>query len=269
LRRDRSAPEDHAAMDRDDLVRDALPVNQPYDGLVAEAYDVWLPPDGSYADRDLYRDLVAAGGGPALELGCGNGRLLVGYRTDGLPVEGVDSAADMLAICRAHCEAHGVDVTLHHADWVTLALGREYATLYNPASSFSLIPDDEDAHGALAAWRDHLAPGGRLALAMAVPGPGDEPPWRWYLRRSATRPSDGTTFMVHQAVHSHRDAQVTDTIDRHEVWDADGTLRTTYQRRHRLRWWTQEQLAELVRASGFVDVEPVGSERSYVLLARR
>src|SRR5512132_1859813 len=129
-------------MDLDDLVRDSLPVNQPYDGLVAQAYDVWLPPDGRYADRDLYRDLVREGDGPALELGCGNGRLLVGYLADGLDVEGVDSSADMLAICRGHAAAAGHEVTLHLADWRSLALGKTYATLYNPASSFSLLDDD-------------------------------------------------------------------------------------------------------------------------------
>ena len=32
-------------MDVDDRVRDALPVNAPYDGPVAQAYDCWLPPD--------------------------------------------------------------------------------------------------------------------------------------------------------------------------------------------------------------------------------
>src|SRR6478752_10117478 len=99
-------------MDLDERVRDALPVNQPYDGLVAEAYDVWLPPDGRYDDRDFYRDLIRKGDGPALELGCGNGRLLVGYLADGLDVEGVDSSADMLDICCFHAEAAGHDVAL-------------------------------------------------------------------------------------------------------------------------------------------------------------
>jgi SAM-dependent methyltransferase len=257
-------------VDRDDLVRDALPVNQPYDGLVAEAYDVWLPPEGNYADRDLYRALVRDGGGPALELGCGNGRLLIGYvADDGLDVEGTDSAIDMLAICREHGEARGVDVELHHADWVTLALGREYATLYNPASSFSLLDHEDDARRALRAWREHLVPGGQLAVSMSVPPPRDEPPWRWYLRRSGTRASDGTTFMVHQAVRAHRDAQVSSTIDRHEVWDPGGLLRTTYVRRHRLRWWTPDQLVALVRDAGFVDVDSDGPEHSFVVVARR
>src|SRR5262249_318182 len=120
-------------MDVGNRVRDDLPVNQPYDGLLAEAYDCWLPPAPASQDRYFYRDPIEGGGGRALELGCGNGRLLVGYRVAGLDVEGVDSSYDMLTICSEHARAAGVDVTLHLADWTTLALPRRYATIYNPA----------------------------------------------------------------------------------------------------------------------------------------
>jgi ubiquinone/menaquinone biosynthesis C-methylase UbiE len=213
---------------------------------------------------------VRDGGGPALELGCGNGRLLAGYVVDdGLDVEGVDSAADMLAICRRHCAAAGVDVTLHHADWVTLALDREYATLYNPAGSFSLIAGDGEAERALAAWYRHVAPGGQLVLGMSGPQPQQGAPWRWYLRRSATRASDGITFMVHQATRHDAAEQVTHSVDRHEVWGPDGVLRTTYLRRHLLRWWTPEQFVALVEGAGFVDVTTEGPELGYLLRARR
>lgn len=258
-------------MDQDDLVRDTLPVNQPYDGLVAQAYDVWLPPDGHYADRDLYRNLIREGDGPALELGCGNGRLLVGYLADGLDVEGVDSSADMLAICRGHAAAAGHAVTLHHADWTSLALGRTYATLYNPAGSFSLLDDEDDARAALRSWRSHLAPGGRLVISMFTPAPerdgSRQPSWVWHVRRSATREADGVTFMVQQAVHGDAAAQVQHSLDRHEVWDVDGTLRTTYLRRHRIRWWTPDQLAEILRDCGYGDVESIGSEREFLVFA--
>ncbi len=256
-------------MDLDDLVRDALPVNQPYDGLVAEAYDVWLPPDGRYRDRDSFRDLIRAGGGPALELGCGNGRLLVGYLTDGLDVDGVDSSGDMLDICRRHAAAAGVDVTLHHADWTNLALAREYSTIYNPAGSFALIDDDDQARDALVTWHGHLRPGGRLILAMGAPDPEASSDWEWRVRRSGTRPSDGLTFMVHQAVRLEAGSNLAQTLDRHEVWGPDGTLRTTFLRRHRLRYRNQAQLADLLRECGFEDVSTSGTDAAFLGFASR
>ena len=132
-------------MDLGNRIRDDLAVNRAYDGLVAEAYDCWLSPEREYEDRDFYREAIQRGGGPALELGCGNGRLLIGYREMGLDVEGVDSSHDMLAICGAHAAVAGIDITLHHADWTTLELPRRYATIYNPAGSFMLIDDVDDA----------------------------------------------------------------------------------------------------------------------------
>jgi SAM-dependent methyltransferase len=256
-------------MDLDDRVRDALPVNQPYDGLVAEAYDVWLPPDGRYRDREQFRDLIREGDGPALELGCGNGRLLVGYLADGLEVEGVDSAADMLAICRGHADAAAVAVTLHHADWTTLDLGREYSTIYNPAGSFALIDDEDDARIALLAWRRHLRPGGRLILSMGAPDPEASSDWEWRVRRSATRAADGVTFMVHQAVSLEAGSNLAHSLDRHEVWDPDGTLRTTFLRRHRLRYRTRIEMVEALRGCGYEDVTTSGSDAAFLALARR
>ena len=255
-------------MDLDDRMRDALPINLPYDGLVAEAYDAWLPPTGHYWDRDLWRDRILEGGGPALELGCGNGRILIGYLDEGLEVEGVDSSADILAICRAHAEAAGHAAELHHADWTTLDLGRQYATLYNPAGSFTLIDDPDAARVALRAWRDHLRPGGRLIIAMGGPDQSRlRADWEWHVRRSATRASDGVTFMVHEALKIDPVTQVENVLNRHEVWEPDGTLRTTFMRRHRLRWWTMAQLTEALDECGFVDVTTTGTDAGFLASA--
>jgi SAM-dependent methyltransferase len=252
----------------DERVRDALPVNLPYEGLVAEAYDVWLPPGPEYDDVPLWRELVRQGDGPALELGCGNGRLLVRFRRDGLDVEGVDSSADMLDRCRRHAEAAGVTVTLHHADWATLDLGRTYATVYNPIGSFLLLHDEADARRALAAWRAHVRPGGSLVISMAEPDPERADDWTWRVRRSATRETDGVTFMVHEAIEPPREAGIEVSLHRHEVWEPDGTLRTTFVRRHRLRSWPRADLAAALRESGFDDVETPGDERGYLAIGR-
>jgi SAM-dependent methyltransferase len=251
-------------MGLDDLVHDAIPVNQPYAGLVADAYDVWLPPSGDDPDVDIYRRSIERGAGPALELGCGNGRLLVGYAREGFDVEGVDSSADMLALCAAHGREAGLDLTLHHADWLTLDLGRAYATIYNPAGSFALIAGDDDARAALVAWRHHLRPGGQLLIAMGVPTADFDAKYEWRVRRSATRPSDGVTFMVHEAVRIDAEAQTEHVLNRHELWSANGELITTFVRRHRMRWWTREQLEGMLRACDYVDVRSRGENDGFI-----
>jgi SAM-dependent methyltransferase len=261
----------------DDLVHDAIPVNQPYAGLVAQAYDVWMPPSGDDPDVEVYRKWIERGAGPALELGCGNGRLLVGYAREGFDVEGVDSSADMLAICAAHGREAGLDLTLHHADWLALDLGRTYATIYNPAGSFALIAGDDDARIALAAWRRHLRPGGQLMIAMSVPTAGldvqDAPDaqgaqYEWRVRRSGTRPSDGVTFMVHEAVRIDAEAQTEHILNRHELWSASGELITTFLRRYRLRWWTPGQLEGMFRTCDYVDVRSRGESAAFITFGR-
>jgi SAM-dependent methyltransferase len=254
-------------MDADDRVRDSLPVNAPYDGLIAQAYDCWLPPDGNYDDRAMYQRAIEASDGPALELGCGNGRLLIEYRKQGLDVEGMDNSADMLAICRAHADAAGVEITLHHADWTAFGLPRKYATIYNPAGSFSLIQNDEDARRALTTWMRHLASGGKLCIVMAIPRAEFDAAWEWKVRRSATRALDGVTFMVHEALRCDQGEQAIHALHRHELWDANGDLITTYIRRHRMRWWTGNQLEELLLECGATRVKRLGTDDEFMVIA--
>ena len=145
----------------------------------------------------------------------------------------------MLAICRRARRRAGVELTLHHADWTSFDLPRRYATIYNPAGSFSLIARRRQAREPLSTWMRHLAPGGRLLIVMGIPRADFGAEWEWKVRRSATRvAATASTFMVHEALRCDVDAQIEHVLHRHEVWDADGQLVTTFMRRHRLRWWT-------------------------------
>jgi SAM-dependent methyltransferase len=254
-------------MDIRDLVRDELGAIGGYNDLVAQAYDTWLPPDGKYSDVKIWKRFIRDGRGPALELGCGTGRLLLGYVADGLDVEGLDASADMLAICRAHADERGVAVTLHHRDWLDLDLPKRFTTIYNPSGSFALIAGDDEARTALTVWIRHLAPGGRLVVGMGVPNEDLDANYQWRVRRSATRPTDGVTFMVHEAFRFDLEHQTQHILNKHEVWDADGTLVTTVMRRHRLRWWTPEQLAALMRDAGATAVETMGDDSAFLAVA--
>jgi SAM-dependent methyltransferase len=251
----------------EERLRDAICVDLPYDGWVADAYELFMPYDAEYADDRLFRRVLDASGTPALELGCGTGRLLVRYRAAGLDVEGVDVSADMLAICRRNAAAAGVDVVVHQADIAPLALGRRFQTLYCPAGSFMLFYDRSVALDALRSYASHLEPRGTLAIALGVPWDDMNANYEWRVRRTATNPVDGVTVMVHEAVHCDRGAQILDSYLRYEWWDADGRIFDQRIRRHRLRWWYPDEIARTMEEIGFVDVRVDGNDDGFVVVA--
>jgi SAM-dependent methyltransferase len=237
--------------------------------VLAEAYDVWIPVDAEFPDDGVHEAVVREGGGPALELGCGTGRPLLRFLGAGLPVEGLDSSADMLAICRRHAVERGLDPVLHHGSMAPLAVDGSWATIYCPAGSFSLLDDAEVALDALGSYRDHLRPGGTLALTMSVPIEDLESRFEWRVRRTGTRPTDSTTFVVHEAVACDGAAQLQVVYNRVEVWNASGELVHTLLRRHHLRWWTRPEFEEVLAGLGFVHVHSVGDDAGWVVVARR
>jgi len=249
-------------MDEWPRVRDEIPTNASYD-FVADAYDTWMPHTAPYFDDAYYRRAIERGAGPALEIACGTGRLLVRYAVAGLDVEGVDNSPEMLAACARNAVAAGVQLTLHNADVTTLALERRYATIYNPAGSFSLHDRRDVAEPALRCWRDHLRPGGKLYVSMGVPRADFGANYEWRIRRSATR-ADGITFMTHEAVQCDVDAQLETIINRHERYDANGALVDTHLRRAQLRWWERDQLEAAFAACGLREVHSVGDNDNFV-----
>ena len=64
---------------------------------------------------------------PALDTGCGTGRLLLPYRRAGL--DGVDVSGDMLAYCRQMAENEGLTPRLYEQALHTLDLPRRYRTI--------------------------------------------------------------------------------------------------------------------------------------------
>jgi SAM-dependent methyltransferase len=247
---------------------DRLPVNPPYEGIVARAYDAWMPPGTSFPDDALHAELVRRADGRSLELGVGNGRFLIPLVEEGWPLEGIDNSSDMLDRCRQRAAAHHLAVVLHSGDIAPLALDQRYSALVCPAASFSLIDNEPRARDALASYLKHLNQGGTLAISMFVPGPDDLTGFKWRLRRTGTD-EDGTTYVVHEATGQDIERQVELIYNRVEACDATGIVMATVLRKHRLRWWTQEQFSDALVAAGFVDVRAIGDEHNWVAIGQR
>ncbi len=249
-------------------MRDRIPVNEPYDGVVADAYDTWVPVDEPWPDEVVYRDVLRDVEGPILELGCGTGRPLLRWLAEGLAIEGLDASADMLSILRRHATERGLSPVLHHGDFAPLRLDRSFGAIVCLAGSFMLVDDEDRAVEALASYADHLVPGGLLGLSLGVPTVDEGPSFVWRLRRTGTDAA-GVSYIVHEAMHSDLDEQVATVYDRIERYDPGGRLLDTTMRRHRLRWWERGAFEALLTGVGFTDVRSVGRDSGWVTLARR
>ena len=136
-----------------------------YGSLCTEFYDL----DKPSAPADALAFYVARArkaGGRVLEPMCGSGRFLLPMSLAGLPVDGVDSSAAMLAACRAHARNLGSDVSVFLQELASLELPHRYSLAFIPSGSIGLVTDDEELHKVLSRIHAHLEPGGTLLMEL-------------------------------------------------------------------------------------------------------
>ena len=134
-------------------------------GLVARW---WAEFNHGGPEVEYFRPFVVAGQ-PALDAGCGTGRLLLPWLRDGLDVEGCDVSADMLGECRRLAAAEGLEPALYRQALHELDLPRRYRTIVC-CGTFGLGSTREQDAEALRRFRHHLEPGGLLALDVGTVG---------------------------------------------------------------------------------------------------
>jgi ubiquinone/menaquinone biosynthesis C-methylase UbiE len=132
-----------------------------YYGLLASTWDIWRDDTVNWCDRFFYLDIIGQYGEPVLDSGCGTGRLLLDYLAKGIDIDGVDSSAQMLDICRANARRRGLRApTLHQQQMERLDLPGSYRTIVGASSVLQLVTEADAAAGALRRILGHLHPGG-------------------------------------------------------------------------------------------------------------
>ena len=147
-------------------------------GLVARWWSEFNHPEPE--EVAYYGAAIRRYGQPALDLGCGTGRLLVPLLDQGLDVDGVDVSEDMVAYAAAAAAAAGHDPLVLAQSLHELDLPRRYRTIY-VCGVFGIGGDRAHDRIALRRAYEHLEPGGRLVLWHELPWEGqDERGWaRW------------------------------------------------------------------------------------------
>lgn len=230
-----------------------------YGPLSSEAYGIWFP-EQKYEDTDFFESWIRKGNGPALELGCGDGRLLIPFVEKGLRVDGVDLSPYMLDQCRKNAAKKQLSVNLYAQAMQNLDLPGRYATLYIPYGTFMLISSMDDVRQALTRFWKHLTPGGRLIIPSLIPTESDihqKAPTHdeWRLRRQGTR-SDGSTICCYEKAHFDIANQIEKAAYLYTV-TKEGKVIATEEEDLLMRWHTQEQLTALLVQAGFKEIHCV------------
>jgi SAM-dependent methyltransferase len=121
---------------------------------------------GAYTeDLALWRELAAAAGGPVLDVGAGTGRVTLDLAARGHEVVALDVDGELLAALEAR--AGGLPVTTIRADARDFALDRRFPLIVVPMQTLQLLGGTAGRAAFLARAREHLEPGGLLAVALA------------------------------------------------------------------------------------------------------
>jgi SAM-dependent methyltransferase len=151
-------------------------MNQPqiwHRGLVTWDWAEFQTDGGKEAD--FFRNVIETSGQPALDLGCGSGRLLLPYLQAGLDVDGCDYSTDMLARCQERASAEGISPRLYPQAMHELDLPRRYRTIFC-CGVIGLGGERQLTLKAMQRCYDHLRPGGTFAFDYMVRW-NDPPAW--------------------------------------------------------------------------------------------
>src|SRR5579864_7309282 len=151
---------------------------------IARLYDAWST--GVVEDISFYVEEALASGGPVVELGVGTGRIAIPTAMAGVHVIGVDSSAEMLAVCGEAARAAGVSERLHLrlGDLRKPPVPERVPLVTCPFRAFLHLASDAERLAALDAARALLLPGGRLVFDVFAPSDEDieETHGRWLER---------------------------------------------------------------------------------------
>jgi SAM-dependent methyltransferase len=227
-----------------------------YRGLKAQAWDLLRGDTSSWPDRAFYLDVIARGGQPVLDVGCGTGRLLLDYLQQGVDIDGVDNSAEMLGLCRDKAAALGIEPRLYEQTMQTLDLPRHYRTIIVPSSSFQLVTDLDEARTAIGRIAAHLERAGTLVMSfMKMRRKGQPLSFDWTRRGEAQRPEDGATVRRWLRSRFDPETQLEHTEDRYELIVDGEVVRSEYDERSpATREYTLDQATQLYEHAGLTDV---------------
>jgi len=150
-----------------------------FDEPMAAIYDATVRERFAPAELDPTVDLLAdlAGGGPALELGIGTGRVALPLAARGVAVSGIDLSEAMVARLRAKPGGDALPVAVGDVATAT-ARGGPFALAYLVFNTIKNLTTQDEQVACFANVARQLRPGGRFVVEVSSPALRLLPPGR-------------------------------------------------------------------------------------------
>lgn len=136
-----------------------------YDEM-AENYDFVY---GDVLDLGFYLQEAKNARGSVLEIGCGNGRILLKLLEQGADAYGIDTSQKLLDILRERAKDQDVEGRIFKAGMLDFSLDRKFRLIIVPYRVFMHLKNSDEMKTALLNFKKHLADGGRLILHLYNP----------------------------------------------------------------------------------------------------
>jgi len=218
-----------------------------YRGLLAETWDLFRGDTSTWEDKFFYEKIIQKYGQPVLDIGCGTGRLLLDYLSQGIEIDGLDNSPEMLEICRKKAYGVGLQPNLYEQGMENLDVKRKYRTIIVPSLSFQLVVDDNLAYEAVQRFYDHLEIDGALVMPFVIfweEGDPEQLPWKMLHEQKKT--SDKRVFRKWSYAKFDGEKQLQHTEDRYEILLDGEVIKSEHHKRSpALRWYTQKQAMQL------------------------
>lgn len=222
-------------------------MSQPYLSLEARLHDAFWAAADDGSELRLMEDFLKHHRGPALEIGCGSGRLLLPLVQAGHLLEGLELSPDMLALAEAEALRLGVSPRFHMGDMSGWVAPHDYAALLAPAFTLQLATDPA---ATLLHWRQWLGPGGGLYLTVFTPLAelgGDLPENEWYEDHHAVL-GDGRRALLETRHTLDEERRL---LHREHRYTLDGPAPESHVSRQTVRWFEEGELEWLLESAGF------------------
>ncbi len=223
-----------------------------YSGLSVRYYDLFFSAIDE-SELSFFAKQVETAQSPALEIGCGTGRILIPLLEQGLAVEGFDYSPEMLAQCTKKALRLELKPVLYQQRMQELSLPKQYGCLYTPLGTFQQLADRDDAYQALHRFYEHLLPNGKLIIYLYLPWYNTLEFGAWYPHDPITLKDGNIMRVFEKGVHDPIAQQLFMSY-RYEVWAKD-KLMDEELKEMVIRWYSRYEFELMLERVGFKDIK--------------